>query len=339
MTLPSVTAPSLSPGADLTDIAENPCPEGADAFWFDGYDGNPLRGAVWPATTPQARGTILLFGGRTEFIEKYFEVVTQLRERGFAVATMDWRGQGLSARGTENRLKGHIDHFNEFDRDMAKFMKLVGERNLPQPLIGMAHSMGGNNLMRWLHLADTDAPLAAGLPTMKGVALSAPMVDLRLSTGAMLSMRLMGFTGIALGLGDKYLPGGGDDKAVGLDAFEDNIVTSDPERFARQVAIVKANSELALASITLGWAGSAAESIDLLQSDSFVASIKTPVLFAGAEKDVLVSEKQVAAYARRVRGSTYVKCEGCKHEILMERDELQAPFWTAFDGFVESLAT
>ncbi|CDO59000.1 Lysophospholipase L2 [Candidatus Phaeomarinobacter ectocarpi] len=337
MTSPSVTAPSPTSGADLTDIPENPCPAGADAFWFDGYDGKPMRGAVWPATGAQARGTVLLFGGRTEFIEKYFEVVTQLRDRGFAVASMDWRGQGLSARGTENRLKGHIDHFNEFDRDMAKFVKLVGERNLPQPLIGMAHSMGGNNLMRWLHLADTDASLAAGLPKMKGVALSAPMVDLRLSTGAMLSMRLMGFTGIALGLGDKYLPGGGDDKAVGLDAFEDNIVTSDPERFARQVAIVKANSDLALASITLGWAGSAAESIDLLQSDSFVASIKTPVLFAGAEKDVLVSEKQVAAYARRVRGSTYVKCDGCKHEILMERDELQAPFWSAFDDFAESV--
>lgn len=336
MTSPS-TSPSVTSGADLTNIPENPCPEGADAFWFDGYDGKQLRGAIWQATAPQARGTILLFGGRTEFIEKYFEIVTQLRERGLAVATMDWRGQGLSARGTENRLKGHIGHFNEFDRDMAKFMKLVGERTLPQPLIGMAHSMGGHNLMRWLHLADTDAPLAAGLPKMKGVALSAPMVNLRLSTGAMLSMRLMGFTGMALGLGDKYLPGGGDGKAVGNDAFEENIVTSDPERFARQTATVKANSDLALASITLGWAGSAAESIDLLQSDSFLASIKTPVMFAGAEKDVLVSEKQVAAYARRVRGSTYVKCEGCKHEILMEKDELQAPFWTAFDSFVESI--
>jgi len=325
--------------ATLTDIPENPCPEGADVFWFEGYDGQNLRGAVWPATSASPRGTILLLGGRTEFIEKYFEVVTRLRDRGFAVATMDWRGQGLSVRGTANRLKGHIDNFDEFDRDMAKFIKLVADRALPQPYVGMAHSMGGNTTLRWLHHADSDAPLARGLPKLKALALSAPMVNLRLSASAMIIMRLMAFTGMALGLGDRYLPGGGDAKAVGEDTFDDNIVTSDPKRYARQTAVVKANPDLALASITLGWAGSAAESIDLLQSDSFVGSIKTPVLFAGAEKDVLVSEKQVASYARHVRGATYIKCEGCKHEILMERDELQAPFWDAFDAFLDKVLT
>ncbi|MGD1934509.1 MAG: alpha/beta fold hydrolase [Candidatus Phaeomarinobacter sp.] len=328
----------MTSSAMLTDIPENPCPEGADAFWFEGYDGGQLRGAIWPATAAMPRGTILLLGGRTEYIEKYFEVIAYLRERGFAVATMDWRGQGLSVRGTENRLKGHIEHFDEFDRDMAKFMALVGDRNLPQPFIGMAHSMGGNNMMRWLHLADTAAPLAADLPELKGLVLSAPMVNLRMKPVQMMVMRVLGFIGIAVGLGDRYVPGGSDDKAVGQDTFEDNIVTSDPERFARQDATVKANPDLALASITLGWGGSALESIDLLQTEQFVDSIKTPVLFAGAEKDVLVSEKQVADYAKRVLGSTYIKCVGCKHEILMERDALQAQFWTAFDSFVEGLA-
>ena len=323
--------------APLTDIPENPCSQGADAFWFEGYDGGRLRGAIWPATTATPRGTVLLLGGRTEFIEKYFEVIGQLRERGFAVATMDWRGQGLSVRGTSNRLKGHIEHFNEFDLDMAGFMKLVSERNLPQPFIGMAHSMGGNNMLRWLHLADTDAPLAAGLPKLKGLALSAPMVNLRIKPVQLILMRVLSFSGMALGLGDRYVPGGGDDEAVGQGTFEDNIVTSDPKRYARQNATVKANPELALASITLGWGGSALESIDLVQSESFVESIRTPVFFAGAEKDMLVSEKQVAAYAKRVPGATYLNCVGCKHEILMEQDALQAPFWAAFDSFADGL--
>ncbi len=323
--------------ATLTDIPENPCPEGADVFWFEGYDGQNLRGAIWPAIVASPRGTVLLLGGRTEFIEKYFEVIARLRERGFAVATMDWRGQGLSVRGTKNRLKGHIEHFDQFDRDMARFVKLVTERGLPQPYVGMAHSMGGNNSLRWLHLADTGAPLAADLPKLKALALSAPMVDLRISASAMIIMRVMAFAAIAVGLGDRYLPGGNDDKAVGEDEFDDNIVTSDPDRFARQTAVVRTNPDLALASITLGWAGAAAESIDLLQSERFVGSLKTPVLFAGAEKDVLVSEKQVASYARHVRGATYFKCEGSKHEILMERDELQAPFWDAFDAFLDKV--
>ncbi len=39
-------------------------------------------------------------------IEKYFEVVSELRERGFAVAVLDWRGQGGSARALPIRAKG-----------------------------------------------------------------------------------------------------------------------------------------------------------------------------------------------------------------------------------------
>lgn len=323
--------------AKLTDIPENPCPEGADAFWFEGGDGDRLRGAIWPATADTPRGTILLFGGRTEFIEKYFEVIGLLRERGFAVATMDWRGQGLSARLTENRLKGHIEHFSQFDNDMAAFLKLVGARDLPQPYVGLAHSMGGNIVLRWLELADSDAALAADLPRMSGAVFSAPMVDLALKPAAMTGMRIMGFTGIALGLGDRYLPGGGDDKATGTDAFEDNIVTSDEKRHDRQDAIIAADPDLALSSVTLGWAGAAAESMDLVKSDVFVERLKTPTLFAGAQKDVLVKARQIEAYAKQVAGARYIKCEGCKHEIMMERDDLQAPFWAAFDAFVDEV--
>ena len=50
-----------------------------------------VRMAFWPATAATARGTIVLLQVRTEFIEKYFEVVGELRERGFAVLTLDWR--------------------------------------------------------------------------------------------------------------------------------------------------------------------------------------------------------------------------------------------------------
>ena len=55
------------------------------------------------------KGTVCIFPGRTEFIEKYFEVVRDLRARGFAVAVLDWRGQGLSDRARPiraNRMFG-----------------------------------------------------------------------------------------------------------------------------------------------------------------------------------------------------------------------------------------
>ena len=53
-----------------------------------------------------------LFQGRAEFIEKYFETVRELRARGFAVATIDWRGQGGSERALADPRKGHVGDFS-----------------------------------------------------------------------------------------------------------------------------------------------------------------------------------------------------------------------------------
>ena len=82
---------------------------------FRATTGSKLRFARWEATRGPRRGTVCLFGGRGEFIEKYFEVVADLRRRGFAVATMDWRGQGGSARPLSNPRKGHVRNFDQYD--------------------------------------------------------------------------------------------------------------------------------------------------------------------------------------------------------------------------------
>ena len=74
------------------------------AEWFEGARGFRLRAALFPAKNP--RGSVILSGGRTEFIEKYLEVIRELVGRGFTVLTHDWRGQGLSQRLLADRLKG-----------------------------------------------------------------------------------------------------------------------------------------------------------------------------------------------------------------------------------------
>ena len=133
---------------ELVALAKNPVPGGAVVGELPGYDGTKLRFARWEATRGPRRGTVCLFDGRGEFIEKYFEVVADLRRRGFAVATMDWRGQGGSARLLSNPRKGHVRGFAEYDRDLARFMKEIVLPDCPPPFIALAHSMGGNILLR-----------------------------------------------------------------------------------------------------------------------------------------------------------------------------------------------
>src|SRR5436309_13416036 len=96
---------------NLVSIPANPVPDGAVSGILKTPDGVALRFARW-APPPGRRGTVCLFQGRAEFIEKYFETVRDLRSRGFAVATLDWRGQGLSERALRNPLKGDVRNFS-----------------------------------------------------------------------------------------------------------------------------------------------------------------------------------------------------------------------------------
>ena len=67
-------------------------------------DGTRLRIGHWPAASASRR--VILCHGRTEFLEKYREVIGELNNRGCDVWSMDWRGQGLSDRMLVNPQKG-----------------------------------------------------------------------------------------------------------------------------------------------------------------------------------------------------------------------------------------
>ena len=74
------------------DIAQGPA-EGRD-FWRETSDGVRIRLGLWPAAqTDSPVGTVLLFPGRTEYIEKYGLIAAELADRGFATLSIDWRGK------------------------------------------------------------------------------------------------------------------------------------------------------------------------------------------------------------------------------------------------------
>jgi lysophospholipase len=142
----------------LVALAINPIPSGARTFMFDGYDGTKLRAALWEPTRGPTRGTVCIIPGRGEYIEKYFEVVADLRRRGYAVAIKDLRGQGGSERRLSNPRKGHVVGFTEYDRDLALFMRDVVIPACPAPYIALGHSLGGNILLRAAQ--DENSPFA-----------------------------------------------------------------------------------------------------------------------------------------------------------------------------------
>jgi len=66
----------------------------------EGFDGSAKFeiADVGHWTGQHVKGTVLLFPGRTEYIEKYGPAAADFLARGFATVVIDWRGQGLADR-------------------------------------------------------------------------------------------------------------------------------------------------------------------------------------------------------------------------------------------------
>ena len=133
---------------DLVATPKNPIPLGVSGGYLKGKGNVRLRFARWPSALKERHGTVCIFPGRAEFIEKYFEVVGELRRRGFAVAVLDWRGQGGSGRLMRNSLKGHVRSFADYEDDVARFMNDVALPDCPPPYYALAHSMGATVLLK-----------------------------------------------------------------------------------------------------------------------------------------------------------------------------------------------
>ena len=130
-------------GPKFAALPSNPLPEGMRGGYFSTPDKVKLRYATFPKTAGAAKGTVCLVQGRTEFIEKYFETIGDFQKRGFAVATLDWRGQGGSDRLIGNRQLGYVRNFNDYWVDLQAFHANILLPDCPAPYYLVGHSMGG----------------------------------------------------------------------------------------------------------------------------------------------------------------------------------------------------
>jgi lysophospholipase len=310
----------------LVSLSINPVPSGAKVGAFEGYDGLKLRSAVWDATRGPVRGTVCIVQGRGEFIEKYFEVIADLRRRGFAVAMFDLRGQGGSERVLSNQRKGHVAAFTEYDRDLAIFIDEIVRPELPQPLIGLGHSLGGNILLRGAQ--DEASPFARMI-------LLSPMIDIheRMLGVSRPLAKAYSSVGTVLGLGTTYVRGGGDEPND-LAEFENNRLTADHGRWSRIKSIIEAAPDLALGSPTVGWLRAALRSCTMLSRPDYPKYVCVPMMLFAAGADRVVSSQAIEDFAVDLKSGGHILMPGSRHEILQETDAIRQRFWAAFDAYM-----
>ncbi len=306
----------------LTSTPDNPAPPGAIEADIATSDGVRLRTARWEGAHP-VRGTVAMFGGRGEFIEKYFEVAADLLARGFCVVLVDWRGQGGSERPLRNPRKGHVDDFSLFERDLEAVAEQVLAPHCPRPWFGLGHSMGAAVLLT----ADV-----AGRSPFDRLVLTSPMIAVKGINHRGPALYLVEALD-ALGLGGAFAPGYGP-KNLWSAPFEGNVVTTDKARFSRIAWLAATAPDRGIGGPTVGWAHAAFRALARFDDPAFARATRTPTLIVAAGADRVTDTRAAERFATRMRMGRIVVIDGAEHEILIERDPLRDQFWAAFDAFV-----
>jgi lysophospholipase len=301
---------------------DNPAPDNTSVHSVFTSDGVELRALT--ALVPMSRGTIIFLGGRAEYLERYFETMRDAQARDFCVAGLDWRGQGGSQRLLNDRKRGYVKSFSDYDEDLRSFMTQVVLKNCPKPYYVIAHSTGGQVALRALRHRTA----------FSKVIMTSPLVDIRYGWnpksyvwGVTALVRLLQLTWL-------YLPGfsRGPFKR---DDFQINPLTTDKMRWDRDLQTIEEHPELAVGGVTFGWLNAAMKSIAELKRWPKGQPVSCPTLIVAAGREAVVDPRAARNFSQAVQGISFMQIEGAKHEILMEQDQFRRPFWSAFDAFIK----
>lgn len=308
----------------LVETPDNPSPDGAALGVVTAADGVKLRAAVWqPKGAPL--GTVVVCTGRTEFIEKYFELIGEFLSRNYAVVCFDWRGQGLSDRLLDDRGKGHVRRFADYDLDLDAIV--AGPlADLPKPWVLFGHSMGGHVGLRFL---------ARRPEVFERALLSAPMLKIWLAAPLRLIAAALARVLCWAGQREAYVPGGKGNDGFGI-PFEDNRVTTDRRRYVRNIDILRADRTLGIGGPTWGWIDEAFTSMRRLRKPAFAKLIRCPLMIVGAAHDQIVHQGADLSLVRQVKHGLFVLFSDAQHELVQESDHIRGVFWHAADAFLEA---
>ncbi len=317
----------LSTRAPLMFTPDSRTPDGGIGEWFRGAGGLRLRLGYWPCANPP-RGTVFISPGRSEPIEKYYEVVRDLLSRDFHVVVHDWRGQGLSARLLPDRLKCHARSAEEFMDDYQRLLDSF-EGRAPKPWLMLGHSMGA---------AINLATLVKGEPRITGAFFTNPMLRVKTGKHALWAVHFRTNWQVNHGRGTEYVPDLFDDPFE--HTFETDALTHDRARYELWHEQLFACPHLAVGSPTWGWLSFALKIGQTLLRDKgkVLKKLKTPISIVCSGDDHIIHKQPSKSFAKKLGKGQFIEIAGAEHEVLIETDDLRRQALAEFDELAEFVA-
>ena len=268
---------------------------------------------------------VVILPGRTEYAEKYFELAHDLLKQNFGIWILEWQGQGLSDRLIPSKPQhNHSPSFEQHVADLHQFiLEYVHPEKSHVPIVMLAHSMGANIGMRYLH-KHPDA--------FKAAALTAPLLGIlalkKIPVGPLVTRMLSLILGKSYAFGQK-------DWSPESDPEDKVLYSSDPVRKEIYGAWFHENENLRVGGVTFGWIYNALRSCLFLQKTEILKTITTPCLIALAGEERLVDNDAIRRAAAIMPQAQLLELAGSGHEILMERDDIRNRFLDAFTQLIK----
>ena len=157
---------------------------------------------------------------------------------------------------------------DSYVEDLMSLLDYLETTNCPKPYFCLAHSTGGQVLVR-------AAPALSG--RVERAVTTAPFFDLahykmskKLLLGIVSALTYAGF-------GEMYAPGA-DRTSTSKLPFENNLLTSDPRRYQRTANLIQAHPELETAGPTISWVYAALKSVIEVDDPAFLSRVTLPIL-------------------------------------------------------------
>ena len=299
-------------------------PEGGKAYWRRCTDNTRIRVALWRGGDKNE--TVLIFPGRTEYIEKYGPTVQEFLNRGYSVAVIDWRGQGLSDRHPKRPQMGWVQDFADYQQDVKQMLGAVGDAGFPRPTVLLSHSMGGAIGLRAL-LNQLD---------VKKTIFSAPMWGIYVEPRLRFVAGMVSKFSRTLGFGARYIPSAGPANYVEKQPFKGNVLTNDAATYKWMQDHLAQHPVLGLGGPSCNWYNRAVcECCDLRKH---APAPHETLVFLGTNEAIVDAEVIHELMASWSNGKL-VEIDGAQHEILMEEPHVRKQFWDEVDSYLGDNAT